>query len=111
MCNAGHVPVVVVAPDGHADVLSGDEGTPLGVVRSSRRSLAARRLQPGSVLVMVTDGVVESRRHDIDHGISLLCERAAGLRDGPLSELVEGIAALADQSLHDDVTVVAARLR
>jgi hypothetical protein len=60
---------------------------------------------------MVTDGVVESRRHDIDHGIRLLCDRAADLRDAPVKDLVQGIAALADTSLHDDVTVMAARLR
>jgi serine phosphatase RsbU (regulator of sigma subunit) len=70
-----------------------------------------RHLQPGSLLIMVTDGVVESRRHDIDHGISLLRDRAADLRHATLKELVQGIAALADTTMHDDVTVLASRLR
>lgn len=110
VCNAGHIPAVVVDPDGRTELLSGQEGPPLGVLSNSHRSVMTRHLQPGSLLIMVTDGVVESRRHDIDHGIRLLCDRAADLRDAPLKELVQGIAALADSSLHDDVTVVASRL-
>jgi PAS domain S-box-containing protein len=111
VCNAGHIPTVVVAPDGRTDMLTGQEGPPLGVLPDSRRSSITRHLQPGSLLIMVTDGVVESRRHDIDYGIKLLCDRAAELRGAPLEDLVQGIAALADTSLHDDVTVVASRLR
>ena len=111
LCNAGHIPPVVVGPDGRTEVLRGQEGPPLGVLRDSHRSVVTRHLQPDSLLIMVTDGVVESRRHDIDHGIRLLCDRSADLRDAPLKELVQGIAALADTSLHDDVTVMAARLR
>ena len=60
---------------------------------------------------MVTDGVVESRAYDLDWGIARLRERAVQLRDQPLPEVVAGLAALADASLRDDVTVVAARLR
>ncbi len=111
LCNAGHIPPVVVGPDGRIEVLRGQAGPPLGVLRDSHRSVVTRHLQPGSLLIMVTDGVVESRRHDIDHGIRLLCDRSADLRDAPVKELVQGIAALADTSLHDDVTVLAARLR
>ncbi len=111
LCNAGHVPPVVVDPDGRAEALRGNEDTPLGVLRDSRRSVTTRRLQPGSLLVMVTDGVVESRGHDIDQGIRFLCERVTDLRDAPLDDLVRAVAALADSSLHDDVTVVACRLR
>jgi PAS domain S-box-containing protein len=111
LCNAGHIPAVVVDPDGRTEVLSGPECPPLGVLLSSHRSVLTRHLQPDSLLIMVTDGVVESRRHDIDQGINLLCDRAADLRDAPMKELVQGIAALADTSMHDDVTVLASRLR
>jgi PAS domain S-box-containing protein len=111
LCNAGHIPAVVVDPEGRTQVLSGQGGPPLGVLRNSHRSVLTRHLQPGSLLIMVTDGVVESRRHDIDHGISLLRDRAADLRHATLKELVQGIAALADTTMHDDVTVLASRLR
>ena len=111
LCSAGHIPAVVVDPDGRTEVLSGQQGPPLGVLRGTCRSVVTRHLQPDSLLIMVTDGVVESRHHDIDHGIRLLCERAADLRDAPVTELAQGIAALADTSMHDDVTVLASRLR
>lgn len=111
LCNAGHVPLVVVGPDGSTATIGLGSGTPLGVVSRLERSTDRAVLAPGSVVVMVTDGVVESRDHDIDEGIDRLRRRAAELHDRPLEELVAGIAALADDRLHDDVTVVAARFR
>ena len=62
-------------------------------------------------LVLVTDGVVESRLGDLDEGLARLGERASKLRDRPLEELVEALAALADSSMRDDVTVLAIRVR
>ncbi len=111
LCNAGHVPVVVVHPDGSTDALGAGSGVPLGVLRNLDRTVTTGHLEPGSLLVLVTDGVVESRAHDVDRGIARLRERAAQLRDEPLPRLVAGLAGLADASLRDDVTVVAARLR
>jgi serine phosphatase RsbU (regulator of sigma subunit) len=58
----------------------------------------------------VTDGVVESRTHDLDQGIERMRQRASELRQKPLDSVVDGLAELADKSLRDDVTVVAARL-
>ncbi|MFP5253009.1 MAG: SpoIIE family protein phosphatase [Actinomycetes bacterium] len=109
--NAGHVPLVVVRPDGRTDLVAAGAGVPLGVVRGQERSHQTLPLEPGSLLVLVTDGVVESRTEDLDHGLSRLMRRAAELREVPLPELVAALASLADPTLHDDVTVVAARLR
>jgi len=61
-------------------------------------------------VVLVTDGVVESRLHDLDEGIDAFAARVRDLRDAPLDELVAAVAALADATMRDDVTVVAARL-
>ena len=86
-------------------------GVPLGVPTRLDRTVEVGHLEPGALLVLVTDGVVESRTRDLDQGIERLRERAVGLRDRPLREVVDGLAALADKTLQDDVTVVAARLR
>ena len=86
-------------------------GTPLGVPSETARLTERVAVSPGSVVVLVTDGVVESRDRDIDEGIERLRERAAALAAGPLEDLVREVAALADAALGDDVTVVAARLR
>jgi PAS domain S-box-containing protein len=109
--NAGHVPLAVVHPDGSTDLVGAGSGVPLGVVRGQERSHETLALEPGALLVLVTDGVVESRREDLDHGLARLLERAAALRTAPLPDLVVELARLADPSLSDDVTVVAARLR
>ncbi len=111
LCNAGHVPVVVVHADGRTEALGAGSGVPLGVLGRLDRTVATAHLEPGALLILVTDGVVESRSHDLDRGIARLRERAAELREKPLHELVNALAELADKSLRDDVTVLAARLR
>ncbi|MFC4784167.1 SpoIIE family protein phosphatase [Nocardioides sp. MAHUQ-72] len=108
--NAGHMPAVVVHTDGSTEALGAATGVPLGVVRRRDRTVTTGHLEPGAVLVLVTDGVVESRSQDLDRGIARLRERAAQLRDRPLADLVAGLADLADPTSGDDVTVVAARL-
>jgi PAS domain S-box-containing protein len=111
VCNAGHVPVVLVHPDGSSEELGRGTGVPLGVVDDHARTVVTGHLRPGGLLVLVTDGVVESRTADLDQGIARLKERAADLREKPLDGLVAALADLADTTVHDDVTVLAARLR
>ena len=111
LCNAGHVPAVIVHTDGSTETLGGGSGVPLGIVRPLERKLVHGRVERGALVVLVTDGVVESRAHDLDEGISRLERRASELRHLPLDELVAALAELSDQSLRDDVTVVAARRR
>ena len=111
LSSAGHMPLVLVHPDGTADVLSLGAGLPLGVQPRMRRTSEQVTLEPGCIALLITDGVVESRGRDIDQGVERLRQRAAELADRPLTELVAEVAALADDRLHDDVTVLAARLR
>ncbi len=110
LCNAGHVPAILVHADGSTETLGAGLGVPLGVPTRFDRTVAVGRLDPGTLLILVTDGVVESRTHDLDQGIDKLTQRAVELRELPLRELVDGLAALADKTLRDDVTVMAARL-
>lgn len=111
VCNAGHVPLVLVRPDGTAELVEVGSSGPLGVLTRLHREAEHFTLEPGTVVVLVTDGVVESRDHDIDEGIERLRRRLAELAGRPLAELVAAAAALADDRHSDDVTVVAARLR
>lgn len=111
VCNAGHVPLVLVRPDGTAELIEVGSAAPLGVLTRLHREAEHFAIEPGCVVVLVTDGVVESRDHDIDEGVERLRSRMAELAGRPLSELVVAAAALADDRHADDVTVVAARLR
>lgn len=110
LCLAGHVPVVAVLPDGSTELLGVDSGIPLGVQTGVERHPEDVQLPPGAVLLLVTDGVVESRAGDLGDGIDRLRERASAMRDRPLAELVVGVGELADSSMRDDVTVLALRV-
>ena len=111
LCLAGHIPLVAVHPDGSTTLHGVDSGIPLGVEAGVVRRSETVATPQGTVLVLVTDGVVESRHEDLGEGIERLRARASELRDGPLDALVAGIAELADTSMRDDVTVLALRVR
>jgi PAS domain S-box-containing protein len=111
LCVAGHVPAIVVHPDGRTETLGEGTGIPLGIDPGVTRRTETAMTEPGSIIVLVTDGVVETRDSDLDQGIEQLRQRAVELRGKPLTDLVSGLATLADTSLHDDVTVLAVRRR
>jgi serine phosphatase RsbU (regulator of sigma subunit) len=110
LCNAGHIPVLVVHPGGTVEVCGAGVGVPLGLLDELDRTVVEVPVQPGATIVLVTDGVVERRDHDLDEGIALLAEHLAEGRAHDLDRLVGEVATLADPRLLDDVTVVAARI-
>jgi serine phosphatase RsbU (regulator of sigma subunit) len=111
--NAGHVPPLVIGPDGElvpltewrADLL-------LGVDSRARRSEAVVPLAPGSTVLLFTDGLLERRGGgDLDTGMARLRAVAAELADRPLPDLCdELIERLVDGRPEDDVALVAIRL-
>jgi serine phosphatase RsbU (regulator of sigma subunit) len=74
--SAGHPPPLLVRPDGGAEFLEGGLSTPLGVVANGSRPTAGADLEPGSVLVLYTDGLVERRDASIDVGMRRLADAA-----------------------------------
>lgn len=65
---AGHLPPIVADPGGVADVVELAPGTPLGVGRAKFEEREFP-VEPGAVLALYTDGLVEGRDRDIDDGI------------------------------------------
>jgi anti-sigma regulatory factor (Ser/Thr protein kinase) len=63
--NAGHPPALVVSEGGKTRLLDGARSVPLGVLPYASFEETEARLEPGSTLVLYTDGLVEER------GISL----------------------------------------
>jgi hypothetical protein len=80
--NAGHLPPLVRSTDGTVLRLQGASSPPLGTVLGP---IVEERIQlePGTVLALYTDGLVERRDIDIDAGVDALALALAGL-DGPL---------------------------
>jgi serine phosphatase RsbU (regulator of sigma subunit) len=74
--SAGHPPPLVLRPDGSAEYLEGGLSTPLGVLQNGTRPTVGVDLEPGSLLLLYTDGLVERRDASIDVGMERLADAA-----------------------------------
>jgi len=111
LASAGHVPPLAVSPAGEARFLPSAPNPPLGVFTSEPHAELAAELEPGSTLVLYTDGLVEERGVSIDVGLETLRAIAAdGERMDP-AELCERLveAKLAGREARDDIAVLALR--
>ncbi|ANB10146.1 diguanylate cyclase [Streptomyces ambofaciens] len=69
---AGHPPPLLRHPDGRTEALDLPGGVVLGVDPGARYPLTEFRAEPGAVLALYTDGLVERPGTDIDEGITAL---------------------------------------
>jgi PAS domain S-box-containing protein len=108
--SAGHLPPLVLGPDGNAVFLEGGRTLPLGVMPSAEYPQADAELEPGSTIVLYTDGLVEERGAPIDRGLEALKAAVAGGPTEP-EALCDHIVAklLADRPATDDIAVLAVR--
>jgi signal transduction histidine kinase/CheY-like chemotaxis protein len=74
---AGHPPVLVVDAAG-ARFLDGGAGTVLGVRGRPAYTEASGRIEPGTSVVLYTDGLVERRTEVVDTGLERLRRRPGG---------------------------------
>ena len=111
VASAGHLPPLLVPPRGKSEFLDVSPAPPLGVGEGPISSRTFE-IKDGSLLVLYTDGLVESRGRDIDDGLKRL--RSVF---GPTSvaEPIESLANLAlagvsSDRQRDDVALLIARL-
>jgi len=112
VASAGHLPPLLVHPDGKNELLDVMPAPPLGVGAGPIQSRMLP-VEDGSLLVLYTDGLVEKRTQDIDVGLGRLRDIfGPGSIDEPLEELCRATLAgvYADQQ-RDDIAVLVARLR
>lgn len=76
-CSTGHLPPLVIMPDGQADYLPGEPGVPLTVDPALLRLDHHIRLPAGATVVFFTDGLIEHPAHSIDEGMAVLIELAS----------------------------------
>ena len=108
VASAGHLPPLLIPPDGQADYLAVDPGPPLGTGLPDYAELVLS-VDPGSTLLLFTDGLVEDRHRPVDEGMELL--RAAGTSAGgaaPDAICDEALTALGRSVEHDDDTALLA---
>jgi anti-sigma regulatory factor (Ser/Thr protein kinase) len=108
--SAGHLPPLLISPDGHASYLPVDSDVALGVARSAGYREQSFELPEGASLALFTDGAVEVRGEPLDEGL----ERLRQMAEGPatVDELCDRLAdgALGDADSTDDVAVLVAHL-
>ncbi|MFF3326715.1 SpoIIE family protein phosphatase [Streptomyces sp. NPDC002889] len=106
---AGHPPPVLVEPDGTVRLLDVPPGVPLGVGGTGFTTTEIT-VQPGSLLALYTDGLIEARRSDIDERLDELT-RLLKQPARDLSHLCDSlITHLAPASADDDIALLIARI-
>ncbi|WP_083976813.1 SpoIIE family protein phosphatase [Kitasatospora azatica] len=107
--NAGHLPPVLLSPDEPARMLDVPPGLPLGVGGEPFEEVELT-LPDGALLGLYTDGLVESRKHQLDEG--LLAFRTALQNGGPVLETLcdQVLSELDPHHGEDDIALLMARV-
>jgi serine phosphatase RsbU (regulator of sigma subunit) len=108
--SAGHPHPRLVRPDGTVEAIDAG-GLALGIDSGQRYDEVRDRLEPGSFVVLYTDGVVEARGADGDlWGHERLDRCLSELRDLPAAEVAERVIAVCREfaagELEDDCAIV-----
>ncbi|HEX8646973.1 MAG TPA: GAF domain-containing SpoIIE family protein phosphatase [Thermoleophilaceae bacterium] len=108
LATAGHPPPLVVNPDGTTRYLDGVRSVPLGVPAPGGRTATSCAIEPGSMLMLYTDGLVERRDASLTAGLDRLARAAAAAGDEPESACDSVVAEmLGDEGPADDVALLA----
>jgi serine phosphatase RsbU (regulator of sigma subunit)/anti-sigma regulatory factor (Ser/Thr protein kinase) len=103
---AGHLDPIVLRADGTAAVQPVAGGLPLGIAPEEEYPVTRFTLDPGELLVLCTDGLVESRTMDVDTGMerlrALVAEACPPTGERDLEALADRIEAAADIHERDD---------
>jgi len=110
--NCGHPPPLVVRPDNSIEQLAIDGSLPLGVMERERRFVRRqRRLQPGELLILHSDGITARRTADgifglegIEKAVSEASSRSA---TAIAKSIQEAVMSASEDPLQDDAVVVA----
>ncbi|MHC3474558.1 SpoIIE family protein phosphatase [Streptomyces sp. 7R007] len=107
---AGHPAPAVLLPDGTANLVPMTAGPPLGVGGLPFEATELE-LPEGAVVALYTDGLVEDRDRDVDHGTAELC-RALTAPAETLDILCDTVLkAVLPEEPGDDVALLVARTR
>jgi hypothetical protein len=109
IANAGHVPPILIRPTRGARALTVPAGIPIGVGGVPFETIDID-IPDGGILVLYTDGLIESPGGDIERGITALCE-ALDDSDRSLDAACRAAMRVLDAAQRrDDAAVLMARL-
>ncbi|HEY8216896.1 MAG TPA: SpoIIE family protein phosphatase [Acidimicrobiia bacterium] len=110
--SAGHVPAVLVLPDGTTRLLEPSGSLPLDAMPDPERDELRVDFPTGSTLVLYSDGLIERRGESLDVGLQRLVRTAGALHRADVESMCEHIVAalLPRSEQRDDVAVLCVRL-
>ncbi|MEU6318217.1 SpoIIE family protein phosphatase [Streptomyces sp. NPDC047009] len=112
MASAGHPPPAIIDPQGRVTFPDLPTGAPLGIGVPDPFESVELELAEGSILALYTDGLIETRDHDIEEGM-----RRLGTALGQPGRSLEELCDTATRTLpnkgpcDDDVTLLLVRTR
>ena len=116
LSNGGHLPVVLASADGSSELLSAEEGMPIGVMEGVPFMSLERTLKDGDVFAFYSDGVSEARnRKKEEYGIERLQKMLALHHGGTAAEILEKTIEDLDDFMgkaeqHDDITLILVKM-
>jgi len=109
--NAGHLPILVIQPDGSLAALTDWRGDLLlGVDSAVSRHDSVVTLDRGATVLLFTDGLIERREEPIDDAQAELL-RHASRPVGPIAEYADHLLRNSASDTGDDACLVAVRVR
>ncbi len=114
--NGGHNPPVIVKPNLTTELLKLTGGVPLGVMQDFKYQENTVTLEPGSMIVFYTDGVLEAEKEDRElFGMDRLCKIFQGdtLKNAKevTNEIFETVKKFAGENPQsDDITCLVLRI-
>lgn len=112
--SAGHLPPVVLTPDGRARLLEGATGLLLGlegITGGSWRREHTEVVPRGSTVLLCTDGLVERRDASLDVGVERFVRAVEAARGHALDDLCDAVLLqLVPRQAPDDVALLGVRL-
>lgn len=107
LVSAGHPPPIVIGADG-ARYLEPPRQPPIGVARTSTYGELVVELDPGTTIVLYTDGLIDRRDIALDEGMEQLLTAAGSDRGRPVEAVCRDlIKALVPNEATDDIALLA----
>jgi serine phosphatase RsbU (regulator of sigma subunit) len=109
--SAGHPPPLLIDPDGTTRWLDASTAPPIGQIEVDRWFDDTLDIDPGTIVLLYTDGLVERRDVTLAEGMERLREAASRSVTGTLDEVIDSIVEtmMAADASDDDVIAVALR--
>jgi serine phosphatase RsbU (regulator of sigma subunit)/anti-sigma regulatory factor (Ser/Thr protein kinase) len=110
--SAAHPPALLVSPEGETRWLEAGRSLPLGSGRRPERTEAAIGIEPGSVIIFYSDGLVERRGESLSEGLARLEKLARTYVDETVEALCDRIVTELEigASGEDDTVIMCVRL-